>query len=520
MVERWSICETTNRSITLKTQPFRDRHLWQLFCFVEDKYSSPAHDGTEKDSTNPMLTAHRQEPHAGAASLASGTQAGGFAKVLTSIQGLQQRLDGFSFEEASQAEANVHTIIQQLLTIQAKLSQVSELKHFVSSANWMIGEIPEENFEQVDLDGLENHPQLHAIIRASKLIRVHKLMQAAKARTETLSLHDEAASLQLLDPETSSLSATQPSLAPTQPLIVSPQRTELQDVPPVVSEATEKTVPEGGWIFSADAKLEYTEPHFVEHTVINAREDKFTDEAISKTPKPTVGEMSVVVRETGFDERLLSDLIQAYGEFSPVLKSSSPTTQPRTAEIESRENQIPSSEMRSATAPETSSGPELIREDSAAPALLLPPEEQPANSNNVISSTRLAQNAKTPIGDSNSTGLALIRSDHPIVPQPQVDRAERGNQKATPNIKKHGELDRQLKNIIKDYGEYDLYPHQSSTNLKKAALAAVAALFLVLGVLYFFKAPSNGRNPAASSVTQSPDTANTLENSADAAHRP
>ena len=521
MVERWSICETTNRLIPLKTQPFRDRHLWQLFCFVEDKYSSPAHDGTEKDSTNPMLTAHRQEPQAGAASLASGTQAGGFAKVLTSIQGLQQRLDGFSFEEASQAEANVHTIIQQLLTIQAKLSQVTELKHFVSSANWMIGEIPEENFEQVDLDGLENHPQLHAIIRASKLIRVHKLMQAAKAGAEALSLHDEAASLQLLDPETSSLSATQPSLAPTQPLIVSPQRTELQDVPPVVSEATEKTVPEGGWVFSADAELEYTEPHFVEHTVINAREDKFTDEAISKTPKPTGGEMSVVVRETGFDERLLSDLIQAYGEFSPVLKSSSSTTQPRAGEIESGKNQIPSSPLCGATAQEISSEPELIREDSAAPALLLPPEEQPAKSNNVISATRLAQNAKTPIGDSKSTGLALIRSDRPIVTQPQVDRAELGNQKATlPNIKKHGELDRQLKNIIKDYGEYDLYPHQSSTNLKKAALAAVAALLLVLGVLYFFKAPSNGRNPAASSATQSPDTANTLENSADAAHRP
>jgi len=441
--------------------------------------------------------------------------------VLTSIQGLQQRLDGFSFEEASQAEANVHTIIQQLLTIQAKLSQITELKHFVASANWMILEIPEENFEQVDLDGLENHPQLHAIIRASKLIRVHKLMQAAKARAEALSLHHDAASLQLLDPEPSSLSATQPSLAPTEPSIVSPQPTELQDVPPVVSEATEKTVLEGGWVFSADAELEYTEPHFVEHTVINAREDKFTDEAISKTPKPTGGEMSVVVRETGFDERLLSDLIQAYGEFSPVLKSSSSTTQPRAGEIKSGENQIPSSPMRGAMAQEISSEPELIREDSAAPALLLPPEEQPANSNNVISATRLAQNAKTTIGGSKSTGLALIRSDRPIVPQPQVDRAELGNQKATlPNIKKHGELDRQLKNIIKDYGEYDLYPHQSSTNLKKAALAAFAALVLVLGVLYFFKAPSNGRNPAASSSTQSPDTSNTLENSADAAHRP
>jgi hypothetical protein len=100
-----------------------------------------------------------------------------------------------------------------------------------------------------------------------------------------------------------------------------------------------------------------------------------------------------------------------------------------------------------------------------------------------------------------------------------VDRAELGNRKATlPNIKKHGELDRQLKNIIKDYGEYDLYPHQSSTSLKKAALAALAALVLVLGVLYLFKAPSNGRNSAASSATQSPDTSNT--NSAGAAQRP
>ncbi|MGN6716579.1 MAG: hypothetical protein ACTHLX_04225, partial [Candidatus Binatia bacterium] len=417
------------------------------------------------------------------------------------------------------AEANVHTIIQQLLTIQAKLSQVTGLKHFVSSANWRIGEIPEENFEQVDLDGLESHPQLHAIIRASKLIRVHKLMQAAKAGAEALSLHDEAPSLHLLDPDTSSLSGTQPGLAPTQPLIVNPQRNELEDVSPVVSEATEKTVPEGGWIFSADAELEYTEPHFVEHAVINAREDKFNDEAISKIPKPTGGEMSVVVRETGFDERLLSDLIQAYGEFSPVLKSSSSTTQPRAAKIEPSENQIPSSPMRGATAQEISTESELIREDSAKPALLMPPEEQPANSNNVTLATRFAQNAKTTIADSRSTGLALIRSDCPIVPQPQVDRAELGNQKATlPNIKKHGELDRQLKNIIKDYGEYDLYPPQSSKSLKKAALAALAALVLVLGVLYLFKAPSNGRNSAASSATQSPDTSNT--NSAGAAQRP
>jgi hypothetical protein len=53
-------------------------------------------------------------------------------------------------------------------------------------------------------------------------------------------------------------------------------------------------------------------------------------------------------------------------------------------------------------------------------------------------------------------------------------------------LKKQGEIDQQLKNIIKDYGEYDLYSPQKSLNLKMAALAALALLALVLGGLYFF----------------------------------
>ena len=465
-----------------------------------------------------MLTAHRQEPQPGAASLASGTEAGGFAKVLTSIQGLQQRLDGFSLEEASQAEVNVDTIIQQLLTIQARLSRVTELKQFVASANWMIGEIPEENFEQVDLDGLENHPQLHAIIQASKLIRVHKLMQAAKARAEALSL-SEAATLQIADPETSSFSPVDSSLASPHSSTASPKQ-ELDDIRPLVVEATAKNLSEC-WVFSADAKLEYTEPQFVEHTVsvIKDREEKLSGEASSKIPKPTDAEMSVVVADTGFDERFLSDLIQAYGEFSPVLKSSTATTQLNAAEIASGADVIPSSPMRRVTAEEVSSEPELIHEDAAKPTLL-PPEEHPADSHNVISATRQAPNAKTLVEEPNSTGLALIRADVPMPSQPQLNRAVPESEKTPlPNTKKHGELDRQLKNIIKDYGEYDLYPHQSSTNLKKVALAVFAALALLLGVLYFFKAPVSSRNPAAASVTQVPDSSNTLKNGAGAAQR-
>jgi hypothetical protein len=498
--------------------------LWQLFCFVEDRSSSPTHDGAEKDSTNPMLTAHRQEPQSGAASLVPGTQADGFAKVLTSIQGLQQRLDGFSVEEASQAEANVGTIVQQLCTIQAKLRRVTELKHFVASTNRMISEIPEQNLERVDLDGLENHPQLHAIIQASKLIRVHKLMQATKADTAALSMHDEATTLQIPDPEASSFAIAASSLAaPSHPTVLAKQ-TDLHEMQTVDLKLTSENLPGGDWVFSADTELEDTQPQFVEHTVsiINDGENELTREAIAKIPKPTGAETSGVAGRTEFDERLLSDLIQAYGEFSPVVKSSSATTQPIGAEIEQPSDQvITSSPMPHATGQESSSEPELIRQDSAKLGLP-PPEKQPTNSHDVVPATEQAAGPKNISQESKSTtGLTLVRTALPILPQAQAERAKpESEKKRLPNTKKHGELDRQLKNIIKDYGEYDLYSHQSSTNLKKLALAAFAALALVLGVLYFFRAPSRPRNPAASAVTQSPHTSNTLENSADAAQRP
>ena len=72
-------------------------------------------------------------------------------------------------------------------------------------------------------------------------------------------------------------------------------------------------------------------------------------------------------------------------------------------------------------------------------------------------------------------------------------------------MKKNGELDRQLKKIIKDYGENDLYAHKQTIDIKKAGILAFVFLGLVFGVIYFFKAPpSAGKTfPAAASSTHS-----------------
>ena len=68
---------------------------------------------------------------------------------------------------------------------------------------------------------------------------------------------------------------------------------------------------------------------------------------------------------------------------------------------------------------------------------------------------------------------------------------------------KQGEIDRQLKSIIKDYGEYDLYQRHNPLNLKVAGIVAFALLALVLGGFYFLKSPAPETSVPANSAVQS-----------------
>ncbi|MGH7888186.1 MAG: hypothetical protein ACREPG_09985, partial [Candidatus Binatia bacterium] len=58
------------------------------------------------------------------------------------------------------------------------------------------------------------------------------------------------------------------------------------------------------------------------------------------------------------------------------------------------------------------------------------------------------------------------------------------------NVQKSGDLDRQLKKIIKDYGENDIYERKSAVSFKTGGIIAFAVLGVVLAVLYLFKTPA------------------------------
>ena len=458
-----------------------------------------------------MLPAKKQEarPETPQNSPVSSTM--GFGKVLTSIQGLQQRLEDFSVEDVVRTEGNAKSLVLELSQLQIKLETLAALKQFVASASHLISEIPEENFEQIAPDGLENHPQLHAIIQASKLIRLHRLMQAAKAGAESISLDLDTGTLSsAISPPERSLPEFDATMTPSsEPAVEKPSVFETSAEPmgaPVtsVSEPRESVQSEE-WTFSTEDKLDGVQE------VVTARlgefelggspvgevlvtQDPSVIGASIETGSPQSNEATPSSKSAGaFDERFLSDLIETYGEFRISSIGAPPVELPSKPEPS-----LPSViESETQLAPVDSSNP-----PSTEIAVIYPEQRTP--------SLPAVEPHTLPALMSAPSREEAKASELPAIDTPEKHKPRAGadaKEKKLSALSKHGELDRQLKSIIKDYGEYDLYPPQSSINFKMAALGAFAVLALVLGGFYFFRVPA-APTPVKVGTVGQPDGAN------------
>jgi hypothetical protein len=73
-----------------------------------------------------------------------------------------------------------------------------------------------------------------------------------------------------------------------------------------------------------------------------------------------------------------------------------------------------------------------------------------------------------------------VKASGPVIPPTQPN---------LPSPRKDGEIDRKLKKLIKDYGEYDLYSRQTPLKLKTGVVAAFLVLTLIFSGFYFFSSP-------------------------------
>ena len=100
---------------------------------------------------------------------------------------------------------------------------------------------------------------------------------------------------------------------------------------------------------------------------------------------------------------------------------------------------------------------------------------------------------------------APVQADHRDL---RASETSQPQAKSVPSVRKEGQLDRELKKIIKDYGEVDLYSNRSPITLKIAGIAAFLLLGALVAGFYFYFSPSKAavdNAPAGrSTMDQSP----------------
>jgi hypothetical protein len=204
-------------------------------------------------------------------------------------------------------------------------------------------------------------------------------------------------------------------------------------------------------------------PPSTRNVVAKTSDQGATNATLAEPPQDeTRGKKTTPAANSNFNQRLLDDLIHNYGDFAGSPNLSAPRKAPKPATQKASEHKIAT--VSPALTPTLR---EVARIDFAMP------EEVSAK-----------------VGQTE-----IISSLETQQPRPAEENVT--------NLTKQGEIDRQLKSIIKDYGEYDLYQRHNPLNLKVAGIVAFALLALVLGGFYFLKSPAPETSVPAKSAVQS-----------------
>jgi hypothetical protein len=380
---------------------------------------------------------------------------GSFDKVVDSIDGLRDRVQGFTVEQVSDADQKLGTMSLGLSELQRSLEMLSEMKDRINRLKDTIERARAQCLEESML-AIESEPvPVHAIEQVGNLIKLRqviKLLKAAQDVSVPLAPRDQEVQAPVIfepfeigskPPRTSMTLEIPPTEQPLTDALRHEETvhtsTESPDKSPEVydpdqlnkdleqmkffsNEAADATQPD-----EAVGSIPIEELHLesIDATDYPQLNRSFPVEEISGTSDQTQTEAS---EEADFDRRLLDDLIKNYGEFSIM--------------------------------PSSPAGAKVHQE---------PKNEKPISAPRMDSST------------------AVAPASHATLPLQRKD----------------GELDRKLKKLIKDYGEYDLYSRQTPLKLKTGVIAAFVVLSLVFSGFYFFSSPKSAITTSVSSGSQS-----------------
>src|SRR5262245_37368481 len=399
-------------------------------------------------------------------------------RMVTSIEGLRERVQGFTVEQVSEVDQRLRTMSLQLGELQQRLRALVEIKQQIAGLQKAVQQAEADSLEQSRMATLVEPITVQSITQFRTLLkfrRVIKLLKEGKSVSGVSASADVETRAPVL-PKPVEITTEPPKneqkLATDFPAIQHelPERSTNENsvvVTSVALEQRERVFEPGPMemdfepndpfsndpadaIFLDDSTASIQPREMIAEFADTRDEPSPSHEAIFEefkgtgdmevhlaTPETetmeTTGQTHTAPEEADFDQRLLDDLIKDYGEFT-IVPSSTPKR-------------------------------EAKKEHKLEPT----------------TATRVQ-------------GSATVN----LPTQPNL-----------PSQRKDGELDRKLKKLIKDYGEYDLYSRQTPLKLKTGVVAAFLVLTLIFSGFYFFSSHKSAVPASASSASQSQSSSNT-----------
>ena len=134
-----------------------------------------------------MLTAQKENSPLDNEPLPQGPpSARSFEKVVNSIEGLRERVEGFTLEQVSEVDQRLRTMSLKLGELQRTVKALVEIKQQMSRIHKVVQQVEAESFESGRLATLMEPAAVQSIARVGTLLkfqRVIKLLKEAKSRS-------------------------------------------------------------------------------------------------------------------------------------------------------------------------------------------------------------------------------------------------------------------------------------------------------------------------------------------------
>lgn len=395
-------------------------------------------------------------------------------RMVTSIEGLRERVQGFTLEQVSEVDQRLRTMSLQLGELQQRLRALAEMKQQMGRLQEPVQQAEADSLEQSRLATLVEPIAVQSITQFGTLLkfrRVIKLLKEAKRGSGVSASAD--------------LEARAPVLPKPVEIITEPPKNEQElatDLPAIQYELPERSTNENSVVVTSVA-LEQTEGVFDPAPV---EMDFEPNEPFSNDPADAIflDDSTASIQPRG----IIAEFADTRDEPSPIHEAIFEEFK-GTGDME-----VHLAIPETATVETTGQTHTAASEEADFDQRLLDDLIKDYGEFTIVPSSTPKREAKKEPKFEPTTATPRVNASAIVNP---------ASQRNLPAQRKDGELDRKLKKLIKDYGEYDLYSRQSPLKLKTGVVAAFLVLTLIFSGFYFFSSSKSAVPASASSASRS-----------------